>query len=231
MPFEIAMSENSTEQRRHRDQFRSRYRAEHIGRFYNGWLHIGFILFGSMVAIVLCAGQTSLTSLAEWLTVPVTFLYMNFAEYFGHRGPMHHRRRGLGMIFNRHTLQHHRFFTYDNMPFDTSRDHKAVLFPPVLISFFLVAFALPFWFLIKALFSANAAWLSVATILAYYLQYELLHFAWHCRDDAWIYRIPGMRRWREYHRIHHDIRKMQTVNFNITVPLADLVMGTFKHQQ
>jgi len=33
------------------------------------------------------------------------------------------------------------------------------------------------------------------------------------------------------HRIHHDRRHMTEVNFNLTFPLTDWVMGTLKHPE
>ena len=79
----------------------------------------------------------------EWLTAPVTFLYCNVAEYLGHRGPMHHETRFLTGIFQRHTMEHHSFFTDQAMTFESQRDYSAVLFPPILLVFFFGFFAVP----------------------------------------------------------------------------------------
>src|SRR5690606_37236622 len=130
------------------------------------------------------------------LVVPATFLLANFVEYRGHRGPMHHRRKGLASIFKRHTLEHHRFFTNSHMQLASSRDFAAVLFPPVLLGFFLGAIAAPIGALLFAVASANIAWLFVATAVGYFLNYEWLHFAYHQREDHWLSRLPLIHRLR-----------------------------------
>jgi len=162
----------------------------------------------------------------EWLTVPFTFLYANLAEYWGHRGPMHHPTRGLKLIFKRHTKQHHRFFTNEEMGFDTSQDYKAVLFPPLMIMFFMLGFGGPYWLVLSFLATPNAAWIGVAVAVAYFLNYEWLHFAYHCSDDSWVRRIPGVGRLRRLHRDHHNPALMQSYNFNITYPVGDWLFGT-----
>lgn len=162
----------------------------------------------------------------EWLTVPLTFLYANLAEYLGHRGPMHHRTRWLGLLFERHTGQHHRFFTADAMALEGPGDYRAVLFPAVMIIFFLGGFALPVGLVLVWAFSPNVAWLFTATAVAYFLNYELLHFAYHAPAGSWIHRVPGVERLGRLHRIHHDPALMQTMNFNVTYPLCDALFGT-----
>ena len=108
-----------------------------------------------------------------------SFLLANVAEYFGHRGPMHHRTKGLGLVYRRHTQQHHHFFTHEAMAFESSHDFRMVLFPPVLLLFFLGAIATPLGALFFALGSPNAGWLFVATAMGYFLTYEWLHFCYH----------------------------------------------------
>ena len=118
--------------------FRDAYRAEEIGEHYSGVAHFLFTATASVVTIGVAISQLQQVQPLEWLTIPLTFVYANLAEYFGHRGPMHHPSPGLRQIYRRHTKQHHRFFTDQCMAFDSSRDFKAVLFPPSLIVFFLL---------------------------------------------------------------------------------------------
>ncbi len=207
-------------------EYRRAYRAEHVPERYSGPLHFALIL--GFVAAVIVVGVLRLDAVTalEWLTVPLTFLYANLSEYLGHRFVMHRRRPGLGVIFERHTLQHHRFFTHEAMRFDSTDDWRAVLFPPMLMVFFASAFALPAGLLLAWLFSANVAWLFVITALAYYGSYEILHFAYHHDDDSWILGLPGVRRMRRLHLTHHDPSVMQHGNFNITWPICDWLFGT-----
>lgn len=213
------------------DAFRKKYRAELIGPNYHGWLHFAFTVSMTLGLITFSMLQLSRVMPWEWLTIPLTFLYANFAEYFGHRGPMHHLRTGLGKVFERHTRQHHRFFTEARMEFGSSRDFKAVLFPPVLVTFFLFAFGTPVALLLSWLISSNVGWLFAITGTAYFLNYELLHFAYHLPQDHWIARLPVMAALRRHHTIHHDQSLMVNYHFNITYPIADWLMGTLHRPQ
>jgi len=206
--------------------YREQYRRESIPEGYSGPRHFALIL--GFVALVIAIGAMQLEGIrpVEWLAVPLTFLYANLAEYLGHRFVMHRRRPGLGLIYARHALQHHRFFTHRAMQYESSDDFRAVLFPPMLMVFFAIAFALPAGLLLAWLFSANVALLFVITALAYYGCYEILHFAYHQDEDSWILRLPGVTRMRRLHLDHHDPAVMQQGNFNITWPICDVVFGT-----
>lgn len=207
--------------------FRQDYRASEIAGSYSGWRHFAFTFVGCVAIILWCVSALGEVSAWEWLTVPLTFLYANLSEWLGHRGPMHKPMRPVAILYKRHTLQHHRFFTHEAMLYEGSRDFHAVLFPPMLLVFFTVCFALPVGLLVWWLVSANAALLFVAISLAYFLNYELLHFAYHLDPASWAGRLPGMATLRHHHTVHHDPRLMNSYNFNITYPISDWLFGTW----
>ena len=206
--------------------FREQYRREHIPAGYSGWLHLVFTFGIGGAAMVASILQLDHVRPLEWLAVPLTFLYANFAEYWGHRGPMHHLKRGLRLVYERHTRQHHRFFTDQAMPLDELRDLRAVLFPPILMTFFLATFALPVALLLARFTSGNVGWLFAATSLAYFLNYEVLHLVYHLPDRYAVARWPFVGRLRRLHQDHHDPRLMAQFNFNITYPIGDRLFGT-----
>jgi hypothetical protein len=208
-------------------EFRESYRREHIGRRYSGVAHFCFTTFSCLAAMALCISRLHGVAWWEWLTVPVTFLFANLVEHAGHRGPMHHPRRGLGLIFERHTRQHHRFFTERRMEFDGTRDYKVVLFPPILLVFFFGGFALPAGIALALLATANVAWLFVLTSVGYFLNYELLHFSYHTPAGSWVARLPGVGWLRRHHTLHHDQALMSHYNFNISYPITDHLRGTY----
>jgi hypothetical protein len=210
-------------------RFRAEYREREIPRHYRGGAHLLFTFCGGSLALVACLAQLEAVTTWEWLTVPLAFLYANVVEYFGHRYPMHRRFRGLGLVFKRHSGQHHRFFTDQAMAYESRRDLRAVLFPPLLVIFFFGGFGLPVWLLLNWLLSANVAWLFIATGLAYFLNYEILHTAYHVPDGHWLGRVPGVRRLKWLHQAHHDTRRMAHINFNISYPLCDWLFGTMGH--
>lgn len=207
-------------------RFRERYRAEEIPAGYRGWLHALFTFGGGSVVLLACIWQVRDVQPLEWLTVPAAFLYANLAEYLGHRFPMHHPWRGLGLIYRRHAGQHHCFFTHEAMPFDSQRDFRATLFPPLLVIFFFGGFGIPMWFLLHWLAGANVAWLAIATGIAYYLNYEILHFSYHAREGSWLAENALVRKLKPLHQRHHDQALMTQGNFNITWPICDWLFGT-----
>ncbi len=204
--------------------FRAQTRAEQVGPRYSGVLHFAFV--NAMALAVITFAATRLDH-PRWslFTVPVTFLYANLVEWLAHRGPMHAPKRLLGLVYKRHTLLHHGFFTPEQMALESSRDLKLVLFPPVLLIFFFGLFALPSGLLIAAVAGRNVAALFVMTSMAYYLLYEWLHLSYHLGDRA----PRFIRALRRHHALHHDPRNMTRGNFNITFPICDRLFGTCLH--
>jgi len=206
-------------------EFRERYRAS-IGPRYRGWLHFATTTIGSLAAIGFAISRVHAPSALELAAIPVFFLFANIAEYFGHRGPMHHRRRGLSIVFQRHTLEHHQFYRHDAMAAESPRDYKMVLFPPIMFVFFLGAIAAPIGLVLGLVGTPNLGWLFAATGISYFLTYEWLHFAYHQPESSWVGRNALVSRLRRNHQIHHDLARMTRVNFNVTFPIADRLFGT-----
>jgi len=207
--------------------FRDNYRASQIGPYYSGIVHLSFTLGFAFSVILYSIWQLKAVLPAEYLTVPVTFLYANLVEYFAHKGPMHRPFKGLDIIYKRHATQHHIFFTDQFMQFDSSRDFKAVLFPPMLICFFMLFFALPAGLLVNWLFSSNISFLFVITAFSYFACYEILHTIYHLPENHWCYRFKILKVMRQLHKDHHQVKLMSRYNFNITFPIGDLLFGTF----
>ena len=207
-------------------RFRQKYREHVIGRWYNGVAHLSFVYLGSLTVIGLAALFVSRPiSAGEWSVFFGTFLVANFVEYFGHRIPMHNRIL-MGIMFHRHTGEHHQFFTEECMTCRSTRDYKIVLFPPVMLFVYLGVVAAPIGTAFYFFYNLNAAMLCVIMAMLYFLQYETLHFCYHLDEDAWAARLPVIRQLREHHRIHHAQQLMNSYNFNITWPIADFVFGT-----
>ncbi len=207
-------------------EYRAAYRREHIGPRYSGQAHLAFAVLFSLGGIALASLQLDAVRPLEWLTIPLAFLYANLAEYAGHRWVMHRKVRGLSLIYERHAGQHHRFFTDRHMELEGWQDCKVVLFPAVLMVFFFGAFALPLGLLLAWLTNANVAWLFVIVALGYYLNYELLHLAYHLPANSRVLQLPIIRRLRRLHHRHHEPGLMARANFNITYPVGDWLFRT-----
>jgi hypothetical protein len=206
--------------------FRQEYRSEHIGPGYSGMLHFVFTTGWCFAVIGACVWFAHDVSWKEWLVLPLTFIYANFIEYVGHKGPMHHKKKLLSKVFERHTMQHHQFFTQHEMECESSKDFKMILFPPVLLIFFFLGFAVPASLLLYWLWSLNAALLLMAGLIAYYLNYEWLHLSYHLPENHWIAKLPIIKTLRRLHLNHHNPALMQKYNFNISYPVFDWIFGT-----
>jgi hypothetical protein len=207
-------------------RFREQYRAAEIGPRYSGVGHLLLTSTVSLAALALALSKLSGVRAAEWAAIPAAFLIANIGEYLGHRFVMHRPRRGLRLVYQRHTEQHHHFYTHDAMDADSTRDWQMVLFPPIMLVFFLGGMALPIAALLFLLISKNVALLFGATVIGYFLSYEWLHLSYHLPEDAWIARLPPIRALRRHHTAHHDLALMGKWNFNITFPISDQLFGT-----
>jgi hypothetical protein len=208
------------------DDFRSKYRSRAVGRYYNGFVHLAFVTLGALAVICLALSSVRGPTWLDWLCLPVTFVLANFVEYLGHRGPMHRHFRWMGLMFQRHTREHHRFFTDQGMTCRSQKDFKIVLFPPLLLFFYLGVVAFPIGSVLLLFRTWNTACFYVAMATFYFLSYEMLHFCYHLDDAAWVSSLPFIGALRRHHRIHHRLDLMLKYNFNITWPIADYLFGT-----
>ena len=207
--------------------YRTQYRAQVVPPRYSGALHVALVLAGAGggLATALALAAANGASWGDAWIVPLTVIVANVVEYLAHRGPMHHRRRGLQALHARHSGRHHRFFVAEAMPLEAPRALHAVLFPPALLLFF-GAIATGLGALVALVLPAAVAELFVASALGYYLLYELLHFLYHVPPHWSAARWPVVRTLARLHRRHHDPRCMQHVNFNLVFPLCDRLAGT-----
>jgi sterol desaturase/sphingolipid hydroxylase (fatty acid hydroxylase superfamily) len=207
--------------------YRERYRTEVMPRRYSGILHACTTFALGFAGIAWAVHGLSHIQPLEWLAVPTTFVFGNLTEYQFHRFPMHHQRRYARFAYRRH-MQHHSFYTMDSMAAESSRDYHIVLFPPWALLLVMGLNVAPIAFVLHLLFPPNVALLFATTAIAYFLNYELLHLSYHLPPDAWLRRIPGIKRLAKQHTLHHDPAQMAQLNFNITYPIADRLFGTLK---
>ena len=102
--------------------FRKEYRSRIVG-WYDGYFHIVLIYAIGAAAFYIYVEHIHNVTWAEWLTVPVTFLFTNLFEWAVHRYVMHRpvNIKGLRAVYERHTLNHHQFFTDRRCVFATTR--------------------------------------------------------------------------------------------------------------
>jgi hypothetical protein len=98
--------------------FRNEYRSRILG-WYDGYFHIFIIYAMGAAAFYIYVEHIHDVTLLEWLTVPLTFFFTNIFEWAVHKFIMHRpvNIKGLRSIYERHTLNHHQFFTDEEMRF------------------------------------------------------------------------------------------------------------------
>lgn len=205
--------------------FRARYR-DAMSPHYSGLLHMLVVLGTGLVVMVWSLSHIDAANSSEWLLWPLTMLLVNLGEYITHRW-LGHRKTRIGRLFYaRHTGDHHSFFIASDMAFEALRDWRVVLFPAWLIYVFLLLLILPCVFLLQWLWSDNAGYIFAVAALMGYLFYETMHFSYHLPKGSVIERIPLVWRLQRLHQLHHERERMGDCNFNITLPVFDVLFGT-----
>jgi len=110
-------------------RFREEYRSN-IHPSYNGVLHIGVIYVVGALVIGFCLSRLQAASW-EWLLIVPVFFFSNLFEWWIHKNVMHRLIDvwALRAIYDRHTRQHHQYFTDNEMTVDSTREWRIVFFP------------------------------------------------------------------------------------------------------
>ena len=207
-------------------KFREVYKSR-IAGWYNGYFHLFAVYATGSAVLYLCWQHLTHVTPLEWLTVPAVFLITNWFEWDLHRNVMHrpHTIKALHVIYRYHMLNHHQYFTDEDMHFEDPSDWRITIFPPYAITVFLLI-AVPFAALAGYVFSPNVGWLFVAAIAAMAMMYEFIHLCSHCKENWFVRNCPLINTMRRHHAAHHNMRLMQQVNMNVTFPVADWLFGT-----
>lgn len=206
-------------------QFRETYKSN-IGPLYNGIVHV-VVTFGAGIAAIACCVSQMHDASWEWLLAIPVFLGGNFVEWLMHRYVMHRRINvfALRAIYERHTRQHHQYFTDNEPTFDTTREFRIVFFPWRVLTT-LGVFGTLLGCATAMFFNANAGYVVFITLVGSYLVYEVLHYCCHVHDNWFVRNIPFVNTIRRHHIAHHNQGIMMKYNMNLTFPIADWFMGT-----
>lgn len=151
-------------------------------------------------------------------------LVSSFFEWALHRFCMHRPVGSWRYPFERHALIHHRIFRADHTYHLIREDDKHTI-PmawwngPVLIA----VCVLPF--VVASLWTQRWGLLCGAVVACtlYYGAYEYMHWCMHLPKRRHVERSGIFFRLNGHHLLHH--RYMHR-NFNVVLPLADLLLGT-----
>lgn len=193
------------------------------------------LLKTALVCGLLLAVSLSLARQAQpvdWWLVIVFLICANFIEWGFHRYPMHRPMAlppGARLLYLNHALIHHRAFLHDSMPLADPRELGLILMPWYTM-LLVLALGLPVALFAWWLRGPGVFGIFYVMALCYYLAYELLHALYHTDADTQRrLRLHDNRLFqflRAHHAHHHRLDRMARVNFNVTVPLADVVLGT-----
>ena len=205
--------------------FRADYIAQ-IRKGYSGLVHIGVIFIVGLAVIGWCVSRLVGASW-EWLLVIPVFCFSNIFEWWIHKYVMHRLVDvwALRAIYDRHTRQHHQYFSDNEMTVDSSREWRIIFFPwRALFSF--IGLGIPFAAILSWLVNPNAGYILIVTMIGQYLIYETFHFCCHVHDNRFVRHMPLVNTIRRHHAAHHNMGIMMERNFNLTFPIADWIMGT-----
>ncbi len=200
-------------------------RAEERPRWYSPICHLmGPTVFGLSLC---CVGAALLEGVLwwEWMSVPAVWVFSNFIEWHAHRDLLHTRSKRLPILYEGHTLTHHRIFPAEDMAVRSRAEWREVLLPPLAVVM-LLGLLLPVFSGLWLLGLENVALLYMITGAAYVLSYEWLHLSYHLDPEGFIGSRGVIRALRRHHSVHHDPRLMKRWNMNVTVPFWDWVRGT-----
>ena len=205
--------------------FRAQYQSD-ISPAYNGLVHIGVMYAAGIAAIAWCATQLH-GATWQWLFAIPAFIGGNFVEWAMHSFVMHRKIDvfALRAIYDRHTRQHHQYFTDNDVTIDTTREFRIVFFPWRVLMVLGVGGTL-IGSLVGWIVDANAGYIVFMTMVGYYMTYETFHYCCHIRDNAFVRHMPFINTIRRHHTAHHNMGIMMHFNMNLTFPIADWFMNT-----
>ena len=206
-------------------RFREQYVAA-ISPWYSGLLHVGVMYLVGISAIAWCVSRMQNAGW-EWLLVLPVAIAGNFFEWAMHKFAMHRHIDvfALRAIYDRHTRQHHQYFTDAEPTIQSVKEFRIVFFPWRVLLVLALAGAL-FGGIAAQLINTDAGYVVFVTMVSHYLVYETFHFCCHVPENALVRRLPLVNTIRRHHAAHHNMGIMMHVNMNLTFPFADWFMGT-----
>jgi len=206
-----------------------RFREQYVGQispWYNGIVHIGVMYSVGIGAILWCLTRMR-DPTWEWLLIVPVAIGGNFAEWALHRFVMHRLIDvfALRAIYDRHTRQHHQYFTDNEVTIGTVKEFRIVFFPwRVLAALASVGSILGL--LSGRFIDTNAGYVVFMTMIGHYMVYETFHFCCHVPENGFVRRMPLINTIRRHHKAHHNLGIMMRCNMNLTFPFADWFLGT-----
>ena len=206
-------------------KFREEYVAQ-ISPWYYGLVHIGLMYAAGVTAIWWSVSHMQ-NATWEWLLMIPVAIGGNFVEWGMHKYVMHRLRDVFAVraIYDRHTRQHHQYFTDNDYTISTVREFRIVFFPWRVLIVLAVFGGILGWIASQVL-NPNAGYVVFITMIGHYMVYETFHFCCHVPENWFVRNMPFVNTIRRHHAAHHNMGIMMHCNMNLTFPIADWAMGT-----
>ena len=206
-------------------RFREQYVAG-ISPWYSGLLHVG-VMYACGLGAIAWSVSRMVNPGWEWLLVLPVAIGGNFVEWAMHKYVMHRLIDvfALRAIYDRHTRQHHQYFTDGEPTIHSVQEFRIVFFPWRVLSVLAVMGGLFGW-IAAQLINVNAGYVVFITMIGHYMVYETFHFCCHVPENSFVRRMPLVNTIRRHHAAHHNLGIMMHVNMNLSLPLADWAMKT-----
>jgi hypothetical protein len=151
-------------------------------------------------------------------------VYASFFEWTLHRFVMHRPLGSFRYPFESHAIVHHKVFRADESyhlinPKDAKTIPMAWWNGPVLVLVAMVPFAVAAW----SMGHWGFYWGALFACASYYGTYEYIHWCMHLPKKRHVERSGIFFRLNGHHLLHH---RYMHKNFNVVMPLADLLLGT-----
>jgi hypothetical protein len=206
-------------------KFREKYISE-VSPWYNGLVHIGVMYTAGIAAIVWCVSRMQ-NPTWEWLMIIPVAIAGNFVEWGMHKYVMHRLIDvfALRAIYDRHTRQHHQYFTDNDPTISTVKEFRIVFFPWRVLIVLAVGGGL-LGLLAAQFINPNAGYVVFITMIGHYMVYETFHFCCHVPENSFVANMPFVNTIRRHHAAHHNMGIMMHCNMNLTFPVADWAMNS-----
>ena len=170
--------------------------------------------------------MTASTALGACAGFALFFLYANMFEYVLHRWVMHHPWHRLPHLAPAHTRFHHGTFNGGATYYVRRQEDRSLILlfrwwqaPLWVAGHFPLA-----WGLERAS-GVPVLWSGMAALTLYYGLMEYVHWCMHNPAGRWVERTRVFQCLEASHRLHH---RFWWTNFNIFLPLGDVVLGTYQ---
>lgn len=206
---------------------RNIFRKKFYNNGYNGALHTSLSFSLLTVFSVVPWFFLSEVSTLTFFTYIGLFVFCTLVLYYQHRFPQHIPMKGFRFFFKIHRV-HHSFFNYENMYVRNANDNLFILFPvSFILGYCLILFpvvASPFYYF----FGLDIFLLAYSSACFYFFCHETIHYLGHTQSSHFIYKNRLISFLREHHRIHHSDREESVTNFNMILPIGDILFETYK---